>query len=57
MKDKGIAKAFTMFIVSILTLAVSVFAWMAISQQANIGTIIGQTADFNAILIFDVKKE
>ena len=56
MKDKGLAKALIMFIISITTLSVSVFAWFAISNQANIGHIIGQTADYSAILVFKVKK-
>jgi len=56
MKDKGLAKAFIMFIISIITLSVSVFAWFAISSQTKIGKIIGQTADYSAILVFDVKK-
>lgn len=56
MKDKGITNAFLMFIVSLITLAVSLFAWFAVSQEANIGKIIGATADYSAILEFEVKK-
>nr|WIF88048.1 hypothetical protein QOL21_06105 [Acholeplasma laidlawii] len=56
MKEKGLIKALFMFIISLVTLSVSVFAWFAVSQQANIGQIIGQTADYSAILVFKVKK-
>lgn len=56
MKEKGLIKALFMFIISLATLSVSVFAWFAVSQQANIGQIIGQTADYSAILVFKVKK-
>lgn len=56
MKDKGLAKAFIMFIVSIVTLATAAFAWFSTSSQNKIGHIIGQTADYSAILAFDVKK-
>ncbi|WP_264229448.1 hypothetical protein [Acholeplasma laidlawii] len=56
MKDKGLTKAFMMFIVSLITLASAAFAWFSTSSQNKIGQIIGQTADYSAILVFDVKK-
>lgn len=55
-KTKGLAKTFVLFIISLMTLLTSMFAWLAISNETKIGKIIADTADFSAEIAFDVKK-
>lgn len=44
------------FLLSLITLVSSIFAWVSLSKQSNVGGIGGNISDFTDIVVFEVKR-
>ena len=53
---KGLLQTVVLFIVSLLMLMTSIFAWFSITDRTDVGSIVGQTANLKAELSFYVKR-
>lgn len=56
MTSKSLIKSVVFFILSLLALTTSFFAWLSISNEGSIGRIDAALADYSANISFEVKK-